>query len=60
MTKSKALTLLRSGLFNLQYVARKIYRDNAPINSKRMRLAHRIKTESLPDEDVKKFEQLLW
>jgi len=60
MTKSKAITLLKSGLYNLQYVAGKIYRDEKSINAKRMRLVQRIKTQTLPDEDVERFERLLW
>lgn len=60
MTKSKAITLLRSGLFNLQYVARQIYDDNKPVKTKRMRLVQRVKTEALTDEEVKMFERLLW
>lgn len=59
MTKPHALKLLKSGYFKIQALARDMYQDNAPDDTKRMRLNWKIKQESIGEEEINFLEKIL-
>ena len=59
MTYTQALRLLTSGYLNIQAISKDMYSDDVSDNTKRMRLAWRIKQGSIGELEISFLEKIL-